>query len=158
MTSTVLGTMISSNDVGRFCLLDIDASCVPSNAHGILRHGTSYFSKMLPINEHRDELANWALIDSDDGDGFSIHIESDWDYDTQTSVMAYRHQGRLVQCLSPELIDRAFGLMSSQGEYHQKSPARGSNTKTNTDELSRPLRPISYYHNRRGPLPGRQDL
>lgn len=88
-TSTVLGTINSSNDVGRFCLLDIDASCVPSNAHGIVRHGTSYFSKMLPINEHREELANWALIDSHDGDDYSVHIEPDWDHDTQTSVVAY---------------------------------------------------------------------
>ncbi len=68
MTSTVLGTIISSNDVGRFCLLDIDASCVPKNAHGIVRHGTSYFSNMLPINEHGEELANCALTDSDGDD------------------------------------------------------------------------------------------
>jgi len=92
-TSTVLGSITLSNDVGTFCLLDIDASCGPNDARGTVRHGSSYFSKTLPINEHMEELANCGFTDSDDGDDYSVlvHIEPDWDHDTQTSVMAYRH-------------------------------------------------------------------
>jgi hypothetical protein len=92
-TSTVLGSITLSNDVETFCLLDIDASCGPNDARGTVRHASSYFSKMLPINEHGEELANWAVIVSDDGDDYSVHIEPDWDHDTQTSVVACRHQG-----------------------------------------------------------------
>jgi hypothetical protein len=38
-------------------------------------------------------------------DDFTIHIEPDWNYDSQTCLVTYRHKGRVVHRLNPRQID-----------------------------------------------------
>lgn len=75
LTKNVLGSITSLDDVGKFCLLDIDASCIPSDARGIVRHGKSTSSQMLPVDEQCAEPVSNLLADAEHGNDYSVHIE-----------------------------------------------------------------------------------
>jgi hypothetical protein len=102
---------------GKFSLLDIDPSCIPSNTSGVVFPGNA---KATPFHTPQglpnsgavfqpkpvDEIQIQELIQQGRADDdFTIHIEPDWNYDSQTCLVTYRHKGRVVHRLNPRQID-----------------------------------------------------
>ncbi|KAF2873831.1 hypothetical protein BDV95DRAFT_567840 [Massariosphaeria phaeospora] len=105
---------------GKFSLLDIDASFIPSTDCGIVLPGVATDARFIKSNEilNRDSvvqtqlLANVKIEDVVTRDGgeedFTMHIEPDWNNDSQTCVVVYRHKGRIVTRVNPRKIDFAL--------------------------------------------------
>ena len=131
--SSLLGQAATLEDVGKFVLMDIDASCIPSNVAGIVRPGNQPKAGKLTPQSSRLSALDVQLEDiwrqSQDID-FSCHIEPDWEFDTQRCLVVYRSGGRLVHRVNPLLIDCALLECSS----HVR--------KTITDAQQSPARPI----------------
>ena len=109
--STLLGAPANPEDFGKLFLLDIDPTCIPSSAAGIVYPGLQIAAKSAaPKCDKVDEVAgllsgaSFNEGSSEPAEDFTTHIEPDWEVDTQTCLIAYRHKGRIVHRLSPWLI------------------------------------------------------
>ena len=106
--STLLGATHQPDDFGKFCLLDIDPTCIPSSTAGVIvsRFPTWHTSKSLPSSPlvELDALPDFPASAGFRED-FTIHIEPDWDRDAETCLIAYRHEGRIVNRLNPRQVD-----------------------------------------------------
>ncbi|MCJ1319264.1 hypothetical protein MMC15_004600 [Xylographa vitiligo] len=101
VTAGLMGGADTPEKVGMFFLLDIDASCIPSNSRGIILCG---LRKLCPkiATQSTPQAISQSLAESPSGDDdFSSRIEPDWGYDTQRVLVAYRDRGRIVHRVSP---------------------------------------------------------
>ncbi|KAL8673942.1 MAG: hypothetical protein Q9168_001637 [Polycauliona sp. 1 TL-2023] len=115
-TSLVAG---GPHSFGKFSLLDIDPSCIPSGTSGVVYPGhagnapkrtpDAYMMDPTGFQEVILRDLRIAQLREECVDDFTIHIEPDWDYDSQTCLVTYRHRGRLVQRLNPRQIDLVLG-------------------------------------------------
>ncbi|KAE8440997.1 hypothetical protein EG329_006134 [Mollisiaceae sp. DMI_Dod_QoI] len=103
LTASMLGEGNSIEEASKFHLLDIDGSCIP-HASGIVMSGrrTSVTTEAVS-NEMLRPLTDIELQEGEDD--FTVHVEPDWRNDKQTSLVVYRHGGRIVQKLSPSDLD-----------------------------------------------------
>ncbi|MCJ1287592.1 hypothetical protein MMC26_006944 [Xylographa opegraphella] len=111
VTAGLMGGADTPDKVGMFFLLDIDASCIPSNSRGIILSG---LRKLCPkvTTQSIPQTISQSLAESPSGDeDFSSHIEPDWGYDTQRVLVAYRDRGRIVHRVSP--IDGDLAVLTS---------------------------------------------
>ncbi|KAF2182436.1 hypothetical protein K469DRAFT_690893 [Zopfia rhizophila CBS 207.26] len=100
------------DNFGKFSLLDVDASCIPSSTCGIVIPGqpksatksTPEILRIAPYSTAFDQVHILGLQKETIKD-FTIHIEPDWDYDSQTCLVVYRHKGRMVHKVNPRQID-----------------------------------------------------
>ncbi|KAI4276215.1 MAG: hypothetical protein L6R38_005718 [Xanthoria sp. 2 TBL-2021] len=100
---------------GRFSLIDIDPSCIPSGTNGVVYPGNARNATKRTPNDSisdavmfQDAVLEEVSIKQLQGraiEDFTIHIEPDWDYDSQTCLVTYRHRGRVVQRLNPRQMD-----------------------------------------------------
>lgn len=102
---------------GKFSLLDIDASAIPSSDNGIVVPGDSKATQFLKSTEllnrsatilpkmlqdvHVETLVKDNMVEAD----FTLHIEPDWQNDSQTCLVVYRHKGRVITRANPRQID-----------------------------------------------------
>ncbi|MCJ1438256.1 hypothetical protein MMC27_007644 [Xylographa pallens] len=111
VTAGLMGGADTPEKVGMFFLLDVDASCIPSNSRGIILCG---LRKLCPkaTTQSIPQAISQSLAESPSGDDdFSSHIEPDWGYDTQRVLVAYRDRGRIVHRVSP--IDGDLAVLTS---------------------------------------------
>ena len=110
LNSSLLGQADTPEKVGKFVLMDIDASCMPSNIAGIIRPGsqpttTKLTPQLLALSSHDTLLAKMQR--PPDALDFTSHIEPDWEYDTQTCLVVYRYRGRLIHRINPRYAELA---------------------------------------------------
>lgn len=101
-------SLLGSWDTGKFALLDIDSTCIPSSTSGIVLPGrpralTRQDSSNVRTNKVADLL--WSEIEPGKGPDFTTHIEPDWDYDSQTCLLTYRYRGRVIHRMDPRQLD-----------------------------------------------------
>ncbi|MCJ1472632.1 hypothetical protein MMC13_001281 [Lambiella insularis] len=111
VTASLMGGADTPEKVGRFFLLDVDASCIPSNSRGIILCGLRKpCPKVAP--QGIPQTISQTLAESPCGQGdFSSHIEPDWGYDAQRVLIAYRDGGRMVHRISP--VDGDIAVLTS---------------------------------------------
>ncbi|CAN9322981.1 unnamed protein product [Alternaria alternata] len=105
---------------GQFILLDIDASAIPSSDNGIVLSGEMKATQFLKPDEVLDrsntilpkmlrDVQVETLMKADVGEeDFTLHVEPDWENDSQTCLVVYRHKGRVVARVDPRQIDLAL--------------------------------------------------
>ena len=105
--STLLGATADPEDFGKLFLLDVDPASIPCSAAGVIYPGNSIPVRFkAPKSDLLEDISNLCLeeVEAEATEDFTTHIEPDWDYDTQTCLVAYRHRGRIVHRLDPWLI------------------------------------------------------
>lgn len=98
---------------GKFSLIDVDATCIPSSISGVVLPGRSKgLSKHFPETPDCQAVRSLRVDSLPDmtNDDFTTHIEPDWDYDTQTCLLVYRYKGRMIHRLNPRQIDIVLGF------------------------------------------------
>lgn len=143
LTNTSLGRATQSKDLGLFCLLDVDLSCIPSSSSGMVTEGKAGVLSLVDshsLNRRTSNLED-ACVAVPDGD-FSTHLEPDWDYDMQSILVVFRHKGRIVYKVPPSTVESAFYSSRQQMSYFEElsdeeaSPDRGKKEKWNFAELT----------------------
>ena len=104
VNSSLLGAATTPRDIGRFHLMDIDATCLPASAGGIVQAAptrplTSSFAQSSLRMCFDDAQPYLTEMD------FTTHIEPDWERDAQTCFLVYRHRGRVVHRFNPRQIE-----------------------------------------------------
>ncbi|MCJ1226465.1 hypothetical protein MMC12_003117 [Toensbergia leucococca] len=123
LNASLLGAAATPEMVGKFCVLDIDVSCIPCNASGIVRSGTqSPCTTLKPSSSPPSPLAD--VVDEmpkmcGDVVDLTSHIEPDWNHDMQACLVTYRHGGRLVHRVSPTIAEVAV-LQSSVAAWQER--------------------------------------
>jgi hypothetical protein len=105
---------------GKFSLLDIDASAIPSSDNGIVVPGDAKATQFLKSPEVvnrstailpkmlRDVHIETLIKPNAREEDFTLHIEPDWNNDSQTCLVVYRHKGRVITRANPRQIDLAL--------------------------------------------------
>jgi hypothetical protein len=105
---------------GKFSLLDIDASAIPSSDSGIVMPGDAKAARFLKSTEVTNrstailpqmlqDVQVESLVQANVGEeDFTLHIEPDWYNDSQTCLVVYRHKGRVITRANPRQIDLAL--------------------------------------------------
>lgn len=107
--SSLMGDNDTPAKAGRFWLLDIDTTWIPSLPSGLIIAGRSPNKTTRMVEESVPSAAvDVATSTTASLKDFTSHIEPDWDNDVQQCLVAFRHEGRLVQRLSPLRCDTAI--------------------------------------------------
>ncbi len=120
--STLLGATADSEDFGKLFLLDVDPASIPCSAAGVVYPGCSVPVRFkAPKSGSAEDISDLSLeeVEAETADDFTTHIEPDWDYDTQTCLVAYRHRGRIVHRLDPWLI--SISLWKKYYEHNMRN-------------------------------------
>ena len=104
VNSSVLGEVNHYSHIGKFHLLDIDSTCIPSSTEGIISAGRSKPREVeIPQSLDRRKLAELNLCGNTSD--FTTHIEPDWDKNAQTCLLTFRHNGRIIHRVNPRQVD-----------------------------------------------------
>jgi hypothetical protein len=130
---------------GKFSLLDIDASAIPSSDNGIVMPGDAKAARFLKSTEVLNrstailpqmlqDVQVETLIKANVGEeDFTLHIEPDWYNDSQTCIVVYRHKGRVITRANPRQIDLALARHNFDKE--------GEEVVATCDDNSPPYKP-----------------
>ena len=99
VTASLMGGADTPTKLGRFCLLDVDPTCIPSNSRGLILGGLRKSCDKVPPVASVTKLS--LATATTPGPDFTSHIEPNWGYDTQRVLVAYRYNGRIVHHISP---------------------------------------------------------
>jgi hypothetical protein len=137
MNSALLGCVTEPEHIGKFHLLDIDPTCIPSSAGGIISSGRTG-QRIVGFAQSLKRLQQ-SEVDSCAGSlDFTTHIEPDWDRDDQTCLLTYRHNGRIVHRVNPRQVDiMMFREFLKLDEKNIWGPIGGIQTKTSVPEANR---------------------
>jgi len=75
VTRACLGAISSLDGAGKFFLMDVDTTCFPSNARGVVLEGIPAILNEIEEGQDHVTLDKAALVDEDDD--YSVHIEPD---------------------------------------------------------------------------------
>ena len=132
VNTALLGRVTEPDHIGKFHLLDIDPSCIPSSAGGMVTSGKTRqrdvgFAQSLERHKLSDVNIFGSSLD------FTTHIVPDWERDDPTCLLTYRHHGRTVHCVNPRQVDimmfREY-LGSRWGVYKQGLQFQRQTVKT----------------------------
>ncbi|KAL8754099.1 MAG: hypothetical protein Q9184_005221 [Pyrenodesmia sp. 2 TL-2023] len=124
---------------GMFSLLDIDPSCIPSGTNGVVSPGNAGNAIKCTQNDSITDATRLGLtlledvgvakLQGSSMNDFTIHIEPDLDYDSQTCLITYRHRGRIVHRLNPRQVDLVLaGPIFNEGQDPDLAPERSDNS------------------------------
>lgn len=103
LTASLLGDADSCEKTGKFFLVDVDPTCIPSTARGIVVSTPQWYGLKF-VNDSKSTMDTQKIKEVNlcgSGIVLTSHIEPDWDHDVQTCIVAFRYQGRLVRRISP---------------------------------------------------------
>jgi len=144
ITASMIGDVDTPEKAARFYLLDIDASCIPSTTRGIVASG-----QQAPVLRH---IAPGVYSDTKEvnlrgsNTDFTSHIEPDYEYDTQTSLIAFRDKGRLVHRLSPTQCDVSIVTLDDSDSLRPEIPSTASRMANYNTMLSAATIHIIPFH------------
>jgi hypothetical protein len=124
VTASMIGDVDTPEKAAMFYILDIDASCIPSTARGIVASGQQAptLRRIGPGVCSDIKEVNLPWRDTD----FTSHIEPDYEYDTQTSLVVFRDKGRLVHRLSPTRCDVSIVTLDDGDSLRPETPSTAS--------------------------------
>ncbi|KAI1154115.1 hypothetical protein F4825DRAFT_472811 [Nemania diffusa] len=95
LDSTLLGDTDLPDKICRFCLIDVDASCFPTNALGIMCSATqpAIAQKSVLPTMTEDIVTADRMCQRQD---FTSIVEPDWKVDNQSSLVTFRYNGRII--------------------------------------------------------------
>ena len=90
VNSALLGRVTEPDHIGKFHLLDIDPTCIPSSACGIVTSGKTRqrdvgFARSLGCHKLSEVNTFGSSLD------FTTHIAPDWERDDQTCLLTYQY-------------------------------------------------------------------
>lgn len=100
--ASLLGNIDHFQKAGKFVLIDIDPSCIPSTAKGLIMASEPrmlYQTTNLPSDKHIQRIEDVKPGETEDD--LTSHVEPDWDYDVQACCIVFRYNGRLIHRFSP---------------------------------------------------------
>jgi hypothetical protein len=101
--NSLLSTCLVPKDIGKFKLIDVDASAVPRDMYGVRPGHASgfqqYFDNLTPARRIREHGPP---------EDFTKHIEADWDGDGQRMSVCVRYKGRRLGTVNPCIADQSF--------------------------------------------------
>jgi hypothetical protein len=102
--NSLLSPCLLPEDIGKFKLIDVDASGVPRDMNGVVRPGHAFgfqpcFDNLTPARRIRE---------SRPPEDFTKHIEADWDGDAQRMSICIRYKGRRLATVNPCMADQSF--------------------------------------------------
>ncbi|MCJ1333383.1 hypothetical protein MMC10_010079 [Thelotrema lepadinum] len=103
VVQSLLKPCFTLSDVGKFVLLDIDASGIPRDKDGLIRPGVADGDIQFRLDELELNVVTEALRED-----VSFHIEADWGGDPDTMLTCIRYKGRRTWTLNPAVADAAF--------------------------------------------------
>ncbi|KAI9889421.1 MAG: hypothetical protein M1814_005357 [Vezdaea aestivalis] len=103
VTSSLMGDVDTPQKVGRFYLLDIDSSCLPSSSRGLILGGARRICCKMEVTRDPTNI-DLEVIQQKQPD-FTSHVEPDWDFDVQRVLVAYRYKGRIIHRVNPIQMD-----------------------------------------------------
>ena len=105
LDSTLMGDTDTPEKICRFCLIDVDGSCFPANAAGIVNTTGSEQPDRVETRIELVDIEDVASIKkTHQRIDFTSMVEPDWATDPQSCVVAFRYNGRIVSRVSPEHI------------------------------------------------------
>ncbi|KAH0537557.1 hypothetical protein FGG08_005656 [Glutinoglossum americanum] len=107
VTAGLMGGADTPEKVGKFYLLDVDPSCIPSDLRGIVLCG---LQRSCSTVEPASQAKPLQIVSATTPD-FTSTVEPDWDYDVQKVLVAYRNHGRIVHRISP--VDGDIAVLRS---------------------------------------------
>ena len=146
--STLLGATAEPEEFGKLFLLDVDPSSIPCSAAGVVYPGRSIpVTFKAPRSDLLENITDLSLeeVEAEATDDFTTHIEPDWDYDTQTCMVAYRYRGRIVHRLDPWLISISLWNKYYEHEMRNKDGKRVA-AVLKLDQHSQKRRPSTRVH------------
>jgi len=102
LTASLLGDADSCEKTGKFFLVDVDPTCIPSTARGIVV-STSQWYELKFVNNSKSTMNTQKIKEVNlcgSGINLTFHIELNWDHNVQTCIVAFRYQGRLMRRIS----------------------------------------------------------
>lgn len=108
---------VHETDVGRYIILDVDVSGIPTDRHGLVRAGVADLpSHAISGEEFLVQNLFSSALKVQDG---SFHIEADWDGDPETVIVCVRYMGRRVRAINPNEADVNFLKSYCRPKDHQ---------------------------------------
>ncbi|KAE9369889.1 hypothetical protein N431DRAFT_427969 [Stipitochalara longipes BDJ] len=102
--NSLLSPCLTPQDIGKFKLIDVDASGIPKDMYGIIRPGYCF-----PFQPHFDNTTiPRRIIARGPPEDFTKHIEADWDGDAQRMTICIRYKGRRLATVNPCTADQVF--------------------------------------------------
>lgn len=111
---------------------------MPRNQKGLIIAGKQPKSAILTNLDY--ELPSSTDLRSTQDPGYTSHIEPDWDYDVNHTLVVYRHKGRIVHKISPAEIEAAVL------EWFPKTRGLGTSLGNTGDDSSRSHREAAPTH------------
>jgi hypothetical protein len=95
---SLLDDVDSADSITKYALLDINPTCIPSNAQGLVSCAKQ--SACTPQTADVEDISAFYNINGK-GTDFTSQIEPAWGYDPNVCLLVYRYKGRLVHKINP---------------------------------------------------------
>ena len=106
LVRSLLNPCKTISDVGKFIMLDVDVSGIPTDSQGLIRpgirdpgeyHDLSILGTLIP--------GNMSETPTED---VTFHVEADWDGDPENILLCVRYKGRRINTINPAVADVVF--------------------------------------------------
>lgn len=109
--NSLVNSCYSPGDIGRFVLLDVDVGGIPRESDGLIRPGVQ--DHFIPVGkagafDFEALPVISQLTEASPAEDASVHIEADWDGNSDRMLLYARYHGRRFMTLSPALADSRF--------------------------------------------------
>lgn len=146
-TSTLVASPMRNGDLGEVHLFDVDGSTVPFNLRGLVT-ATGLRNQNFDTTAKEPEIVDLrhltlpAALPLED---FTMHIEPDWQGDTQNCLLMHRHEGRQAYRVNVlDKLETLHHLFVEQGlSAQQKNLCRPASLSNSPGEVRFKVRSIN---------------
>ena len=108
LVRSLLSPCKTIREVGRFALLDIDVSGIPTDLQGLIRPGIAEVVNFEYYDFSRLGITLLDNVTESPTEDVTFHIEADWDGDPDNMLMCVRYKGRRINTINPAVADVVF--------------------------------------------------
>lgn len=144
---------------GKFSVLEIDPTCIPSSSSGIIMPGNVEKPTIRqPTSTDFRSVQDLRIseINPHETKDLTVHLEPDWEHDVQLCVLTYRHGGRVLHRLNPRQVDVVLAMLADQ-EYGDETDDDDHKQSADGMPLSSPKElcfvPLHEFHGSMKVLP-----
>ncbi|MCJ1226464.1 hypothetical protein MMC12_003116 [Toensbergia leucococca] len=136
LNASLLGDVDTPDRVGKFVLLDIDPTGIPSNSRGLVLPGKQAGCRaQTAISPAVSKIQHLGSEELD----FTSHIQPAWGFDPNHVLVTYRHKGRLVHKMNPRQMEISVLKWSTKSEIGEDSDVLGNVVELNDKILLKEL-------------------